>query len=83
MRFYDVTFFCEKNQGPVAHLHISKSEDNQKWPITLSINFSEESHDKPSITIHIDSIADLLKFRNSIIFETDVIELYMEEHSNG
>lgn len=71
MRFYESTFFCDDGKFPRIHVHHSK--DEQIWPVTLTINFSEEEYHKPAIKFHIYSIEDLIRFRNSVMFAVDKI----------
>lgn len=71
MRYYDTSFFCDKDNAPIAHIHLTKNEP--VWPISLTINGSESEHNKPSVRFYIYSIEDLIKFRNSVMFEVDKV----------
>ena len=65
MRFYDVTFFCDKGNPPLVSLN-SDNEDFD-WPVTVRINQTGEFFKKPSITFYVHSEVDLIKFKNSVI----------------
>jgi predicted RND superfamily exporter protein len=83
MKSYDVSYFCEKDNGPVSHIHVDQNKfEGSKWPYTLVLNSSESSIHSPRVIIYIDSLEDLLKFRNSVVFEVDSIELAIKEASN-
>jgi len=84
MRSYDVSYFCEKDAGPIAHIHVDSNRfSGSKWPYTLVLNSQPSSIQTPRVIIYIDSLEDLLKFRNSVVFEVDSIELAIKEASNG
>lgn len=85
MRYYETTFFCDKDNPPKAHINFTK--DEHIWPVTLTINGSDEEYSKPAVKIHIYSLEDLIRFRNSVMFQVDMllanIENKEEDLSNG
>ena len=66
MRFYSQSFFCDKNKGPVLHINIDERDKN--WPITITINHDVSArYTAPSVSFHLNSFKDLIKFKNSVI----------------
>lgn len=69
MRYYDTSFFCEDDQPIYSHISIW---DGGSWPITLTINTSiDKPTDKPTITLHLSSLAQLIAFKNSVVSSVD------------
>jgi hypothetical protein len=48
MKFYDITFFCGKDDGGVKALVQYEPED-QNWPFTLRLNKTGEVVDNPEV----------------------------------
>jgi hypothetical protein len=64
MRFYNTSFFCDKDKGPRAHVEI---DNDNTWPATLVINTSvSERCFTPKVTFFISSVEDLLRFKYSL-----------------
>ena len=87
MKSYDVSYFCEKDAGPIVHIHVDKKNfSNNKWPFTLVINSHTSPITNPRIIFYIDSIEDLIAFKTSVIFQIEKIQFELdkkEESSNG
>jgi hypothetical protein len=64
MKHYDTTFFCAKDEGPRAHVKLTKGSP---WA-TLLINTSvSDSYLTPRITLFIFSFEDLIRFKESLV----------------
>ena len=64
MRYYSATFFCDKDEGPKAHISEVAGGD---WPITVSINKTlDHKYGTPSIVIHVMNRVDLFYFVESL-----------------
>ena len=87
MKSYDVSYFCEKDAGPIAHVNVDSNKfSGSKWPYTLVLNSSESSIPAPRIIIYIDSLEDLIAFKTSVIFQVEKIQFESdskEDPSNG
>lgn len=82
MKHYDTSFFCSKDSNLRAHVSLTKGSS---WA-TLLINTSiSESHATPRITIFIDGIENLKRFKNSLAeaIETAISEACGEEADRG
>jgi hypothetical protein len=64
MRYYSATFFCDKKEGPKAHISESKGD---AWPISVTVNREHDSkYSTPAIVIHMMSHTDLFYFVGSV-----------------
>jgi len=64
MRFHTQSFFCGKGERPHCHIEIK----GKYYPASITINQSRSKHSsEPSISIFLESIADLVAFKNDVI----------------
>ena len=80
MRFYDTSFFVDKEDNPPL-CHISQPSGFD-WPYTIKITSSDETYGgRASVTFHIHSEAQLVRFKNSVIAAYE--NFRKEAHNNG
>jgi hypothetical protein len=65
MRAYDTSYFCEKGHPPLVS--IDSLYGYERPEITVYINETGNSYEKPSVTLHIKGEQDLINFKNSVI----------------
>lgn len=66
MRFYDVSFFMDKDDKVDVCCHIQKSTFD-KSPLVIFNSDPEHRYGKPSVTIFLDDEQQLINFKNSVI----------------
>ena len=67
MRYHSSTFFSEKREGPKVSIRV----DDGYYPVTISINKAGSPFSDPSVKFFLNSIQDLINFKNSVIQEYD------------
>jgi len=65
MRAYDTSYFCRMGHGP--KVVIEPLYDYSRPEITIIINETGISFEKPGVTLHIKGEQDLINFKNSVI----------------
>jgi hypothetical protein len=67
MKLYDVSFFCSKDNEtqPTPLRFNAHYNDQETWPVSIRIT-SDDYFGKPSITFHLTSVEELIKFRESV-----------------
>jgi hypothetical protein len=71
MEFFSQTFFVRKGKAP--RVRARENLDDKAYPISMTINCSENSWDNPQITFHFESEADYITFKNSAISAHEAI----------
>lgn len=71
MKFYSQIFFCEKKEGPICHISYRAKDF---WPVTVYVNANTENRFVvPCITINLESLRELISFKNSVISQFDKV----------
>ena len=69
LRFYETTFFCDRNYELKAYVDVDQGADvdsSPLWPITLRINTSSEKFFHPSIVFFLSNKQQLTSLRDSL-----------------
>jgi len=79
MRFYSMTLFIDK----ILISHLQHDRKDGSWPITLSINNSDESYSNPQIDIFFSNESSYINFKNSVIQGYEKYLRSKKESHNG